>query len=59
MGRASVLLSDHLRLGFYGRYTQAPSGKDKAVAVTLSLPLGPRAAVFSSDLPQVLDRSWP
>ena len=59
VGRASVLVSDHLRLGFYGRYTQAPSGKDKAVAVTLSLPLGPRAAVFSSDLPQVLDRSWP
>ena len=59
VARASVLVSDYLRLGVYGRYTQAPSGKDRAAAVTLSIPFGPRAAVFSSELPQVLDRAWP
>lgn len=59
VARASVLVSDYVRLGLYGRYTQAPSGKDRAVALTLSLPFGPRGAVFSSDLPQVLDRGWP
>lgn len=59
VGRATFLVSDTLRLGVYGRYTQAPSGKDRAIAVSLSLPLGSRTAVFSSDLPQVLDRAWP
>ena len=57
--RASVMLGGYMRLGLYGRYTQAPSGKDKAAAVVLSIPLGKRAATFSSGLPQILDRSWP
>jgi hypothetical protein len=57
--RGTVMLGDHLRLGMMGRYTQAPSGRDYAGAVTLSIPFGGRSATFSTELPRVLDRSWP
>jgi tetratricopeptide (TPR) repeat protein len=57
--RGSALLGSHLILGAYGRVTYAPSGRDIAGGLSITIPFGARSAMYSSDLPHFADRSWP
>ncbi len=59
MVRSAVLLGPNLVLGGYARVSHAPSGRDFAAGLTLTIPFGARTGVSSSDLPHFSDRSWP
>jgi hypothetical protein len=57
--RGGVLLGHSVILGGFGRITISPSGRDKAVGVTVTVPLSGREGLFADDLPHFIDRAWP